>query len=269
MSLTHETFLFGGHKVSRRVDGYFNCTEMCKTGGKMIAQYRLNASTKDYMECLSKELNIPQEKLLEPGVGGASSYIHPLAAVHLAQWISPAFAVFVSKLVYRYTSGDVTLAAEVVQNHDKIQDTVSTMVIDTKKRKALDGDELEKLMVVYERVNSFEKTQMDDRTKLMFHDAIRNCLNPSTSSNNERTELPVSDVVRELGFRATPEQLKKIGVCVSKAYEQRHGLKAPLREQYVDGTTRQVRCYKEADYDLIRSSVQGLNLPVVNKRLKK
>ena len=173
MSLT-ETFIFGTHNISRRGDGYFNCTEMCKTGNRVISRYRLNAATKEFIICLSTKLNIPQDKLLELGVGGAPSYIHPFAAVHLAQWISPAFAVFVSDLVYRYSSGDVTVAAEVVQIHDNIEDTVSTMVIDTKKRKTLDGEELGKLLNIYEKVSSF-----DDRTKLMFQDAVRNCLNPT------------------------------------------------------------------------------------------
>lgn len=119
MSLQYETLSFGIHQIHRRVDGYLNATEMCKTAGKKIAQYRLNSETKEYMECLSKQLNLPElttktkeyikatsnelntpeNKLLVIGSGGSPSFIHPLIAIHLANWIDPTFSLFINKIV--------------------------------------------------------------------------------------------------------------------------------------------------------------------------
>ena len=54
-----------------------------------------------------------------------------MIAIDLARWLSPEFAVSVSVLVYRHSSGDMSLVPEVVARHDTINNTTSRVLVST------------------------------------------------------------------------------------------------------------------------------------------
>lgn len=89
-------------------DGYFNATAMCKANNKLFADYYRLSSTSEFLGALSADMGIPISKLVRAVKGGNSklqgTWVHPLIAVNLAQWCSPEFAVFVSKLVFSWMS---------------------------------------------------------------------------------------------------------------------------------------------------------------------
>ena len=93
----------------RASDGYINATAMCKATGKLIADYLTNKSTKAYLEALSDDMGIPISTLVQIIKGGnkdlQGTWVHPDVANNLAQWASPHFAVWVSKLVTAWLSG--------------------------------------------------------------------------------------------------------------------------------------------------------------------
>jgi hypothetical protein len=60
-------------------------------------------------------------------------------AIHLAQWLSPAFAVKVTKWVARYIAGDITLVPEVVARHDAVYDTTSQVLVNTAENEAIEA----------------------------------------------------------------------------------------------------------------------------------
>ena len=94
----------------RTSDGFFNATKLCQMGGKRWFNYIKSDDTKRFLTTLSKTLNGVMENLVISQHGGnhAGTWVHPQVAAHLASWISPAFAVAVSNLVVRYTSGQIT-----------------------------------------------------------------------------------------------------------------------------------------------------------------
>lgn len=110
------------NKSDTESDGYLNATEMCKANGKLYADYTRLESTKEYLNELSSDMGIPILKLIEIKKGGSSKFqgtwIHPHVAIHLAQWLSPKFAVAVSKWVFRFMCGDLTLIDEIKQNNE-------------------------------------------------------------------------------------------------------------------------------------------------------
>lgn len=95
----------------RITDGYFNATAMCKSVGKKINDYGRLATTQAFINELSSETGIPASGLVQIVKGGEphlqGTWVHPQVAIHLAQWLSPKFAVLVSKWVLEWTSGNI------------------------------------------------------------------------------------------------------------------------------------------------------------------
>ena len=95
----------------RQSDGFFNATLMCQSVGKQISDWTRQKSTESYQRRLSVIMGIPRVDLVSVQLGGNGerhTWVHRKVAIHLAQWISPDFAVWVTDLVERYVTGQVT-----------------------------------------------------------------------------------------------------------------------------------------------------------------
>jgi hypothetical protein len=70
----------------------------------MVRLHRLT-STNAFIAELSSVLQISQDGLAQSVVGGVphlqGTWVHPQVAIHLAQWLSPKFAVLVIKMGIR------------------------------------------------------------------------------------------------------------------------------------------------------------------------
>ena len=95
----------------RIVDGYFNATAMCAASQKLIADYLRLSTTKAFLHELSVDMGIPISALVQSVRGGnrhlQGTWVHPQVAINLAQWLSPKFAVLVSKWVFEWMSGNI------------------------------------------------------------------------------------------------------------------------------------------------------------------
>lgn len=107
----------------------------------------------------------------------------------------------------------------------------------------------------------YELGGADERTTLALKDIVRDILledklkKPALPSGG-RAEWPVSDRARHLGYSPNRKQLISIGKTVAGLYRLRHeGQDPPEREQFVDGTTRMVKCYGEADLDILDQAI--------------
>lgn len=107
----------------------------------------------------------------------------------------------------------------------------------------------------------YELGGVDERTQLAVKDMVRDIMlrerlkKPALPSGG-RSEIPVSDRARDLGYRPTSNQLKQIGRVAAKLYRVAHdGVDPPKREQHVDGTTRMVYCYGEADIEILDDAI--------------
>jgi len=98
--------------IHQRVrDGYVNATAMCKAADRAWADYRRLNATQAYFDELSADMGIPISELVQSIKGGSpelqGTWVHPQAAIHLAQWLSPKFAVRVSRWVMDWMAGKV------------------------------------------------------------------------------------------------------------------------------------------------------------------
>lgn len=100
----------GGVVYQRPQDGYINATLLCQQAGKMFGHYNATARTQDFLGVLSADIGIPISGLVQINKGGndkvaQGTWVHPRVAINLAQWLSPAFDVQVSKLVWEWVEG--------------------------------------------------------------------------------------------------------------------------------------------------------------------
>jgi hypothetical protein len=89
--------------IPMRKDGMINATMLCKAHGKkLLTNYTRNKETKDYLDELSSDMRISITQLIQICKGNSSKFqqgtwVHRKVAIHLAQWISPSFALQVSR----------------------------------------------------------------------------------------------------------------------------------------------------------------------------
>jgi phage anti-repressor protein len=93
----------------RRKDGYVNATAMCKAAGKRMTHYLENDTTRAFVVELAAVAGIPATDIFITKQGGIpqeqGTWLHPDAAVHFGQWLSPRFALAVSRWVREWMSG--------------------------------------------------------------------------------------------------------------------------------------------------------------------
>ena len=99
-----------GDLISQRAkDGYINATAMCAVAGRPWNRYWDTRPTKEFVKALSAETGIPVSELIQSVRGGIpelqGTWVHPQVAIHLAQWLSPKFAVMVTHWVFEWMSG--------------------------------------------------------------------------------------------------------------------------------------------------------------------
>lgn len=110
----------------------------------------------------------------------------------------------------------------------------------------------------------YELGGLDERTQLGLKDIVRDILledklkKPAALPSGERAEWPVSDRARVLGYKPKRNDLIKIGKIAAGLYRLRHDKGPPVREQYVDGTTREVKCYGSADLDILDQAIASV-----------
>lgn len=107
----------------------------------------------------------------------------------------------------------------------------------------------------------YELGGIDERTQLALRDIVRDVVledklkKPALPSGG-RAEWPVSDRARHLGYKPSRTQLQQIGRTAANLYRLANdGQDPPTREQFVDGTTRMVKCYSEQDLEILDNAI--------------
>lgn len=99
----------------------------------------------------------------------------------------------------------------------------------------------------------------DERLVLQLEDQVKNIVAPPSSAlaitNGDHAPITISGVALELGRTLNHGQLIQAGRLVAKAYRQRHNTEPSEHGQYVDGATRMIKSYTEADRDLVEDAI--------------
>jgi hypothetical protein len=113
-------FTFNDTIVPIRHDGMINATALCRAGNKLIADYLRLSNTKAYLEAVESNMGIPILELIKVNTGGdhSGTWVHRKIGYHLAQWISPQFAVKVSTILDElFVTGSVVIGQEKTSQH--------------------------------------------------------------------------------------------------------------------------------------------------------
>lgn len=85
-----------------------NATALCKAGGKKFYDYIRLKTTQEFLQTLESVEGIPSTDIMYINQGGdfknQGSYVHQLIAIDLARWISPVFAVQITKWIQELMS---------------------------------------------------------------------------------------------------------------------------------------------------------------------
>jgi hypothetical protein len=102
--------------VQMRSDGCIDAAALCQAGGTLWKHYNENANTKAYLKDLERTTGHPVVDLIKAQTGANGerhTWVHRKVAIHLAQWISPEFAVQVTSWIEELLiTGSVTPGKE-------------------------------------------------------------------------------------------------------------------------------------------------------------
>lgn len=101
---------YNGTAIDCRPDDEFvNATAMCQATGKRWADYARLDGTRDFLASLARQLSCGESHLIESsqirGDLGGGTWVHRRVAIHLGQWLSPDFAVWVSGQIEAIMTG--------------------------------------------------------------------------------------------------------------------------------------------------------------------
>lgn len=206
---------------------------------------------------------------------GGGVWLHPQLAIAVAATISSAFMARVSSIVLRYFRGDMSLAAEVVQNYDAVNNTTSTTVVQSVDNDVLMEDrklqaqlelsraqlEARKLEWRMFAIQKMQELGMEQRDQVWIRDTIRNsALVDLNQQGGEKAiqwkrEINLSDVCRQMGWPESQlrRQVPILGKKMKAAYVARHGHLPEQVDRYVDGAMRKVNIYYSEDEDLMQA----------------
>jgi aspartyl-tRNA synthetase len=124
---------FNGFNIRvRDIDGYIHASDMCKVGKKLWSDYYRNKGTIEFIKELEIVMGISMSQLFQSNTGGDSklqgTWVHPRIATHLAQWISPEFAVKVTGWIEEWK------LTEVKNNDDWLYELHNLKVSKTSQR---------------------------------------------------------------------------------------------------------------------------------------
>ena len=93
-----------GQIVRQRTrDTYIDATAMCQAAGKLWGHYWERPANRKFVAALSADIGIPISELVQIVRGGypelQGTWVHPAVAVHLGQWLSVEFQVWVSRII--------------------------------------------------------------------------------------------------------------------------------------------------------------------------
>jgi AraC-like DNA-binding protein len=189
-----------------------------------------------------------------------------------------------ASIIQRYLAGDHTLISEIQANavssspvaqlaRESLQISIEQ---DLNRKRLREELELEKLTMENKQNNfNFFLGSMNDLdpnwkkdTRLLTQtkDLLKNiCFGTQAITNEasatQSTPIYIHEIAIKLGLgKLSHGDACKIGRKAVEMYRAKYNAEPPTRLQYVDGAERQVKCYTEADRDLIEAAVRGVML---------
>jgi hypothetical protein len=103
----------------RSDDDFVNATQWCKQFSKRWAKFEESPETKGFIRACCESKQVPKRDLVQ-SVKGSGTWVHPLIAIKLAEWLSPEFEVYVKETFKSFLESPEDFAADILINsHNK------------------------------------------------------------------------------------------------------------------------------------------------------
>jgi len=117
------TLEIDGVKIECREDGYIDATALCKAACKNFSHWNANKKSKEFVDRLSKLLRIQINQIIILARNPHEhTYVHPLVATNVAQWISSDFSARVSVWLEEWKSAKI-------ENNVKYMDALNNLKV--------------------------------------------------------------------------------------------------------------------------------------------
>ncbi len=131
-------------KDNTRDDQFINATKLVAAfPGKRLDHWLKSTETLEFKTALEKRLSEnPQNKaILETRRGkGGGTFVHPLLAIHLAEYLSPEFSLFVKETFKSFLEADVNLTTNLISRTEKLADIEAIVEKSKTQRKYLQSE---------------------------------------------------------------------------------------------------------------------------------
>ena len=179
-----------------------NATQMCKAAGKLFANYKQLDGTKDYLQALESVIGIPITELIKVVQGGNSkeqgTWVHRLVAVHLAQWLSPSFAVQVSLWVNELMiTGKVELGNEL--SNEAIDDKWRIKLNEEKEKYILEANRCKDLELTINQIEE-DKIKKEEYEKKKIIDDLNTTISVFSTETKSNLNFHKEKEVIYLGY---------------------------------------------------------------------
>ncbi len=239
----------------RQSDNYMHATAMCSAGRKRWGDYFDLDHTQEFLAALSQETSLAitspdgnclvQARAGRPDLGGGT-WVHPLVAMNLAQWISSKFAVMVSKWIFELVTTDRVELAPVVPV--PVSDVVPAFEPIT---------EVVRFVEMAERVLTIGG--LENRDSILLKDYVRSrlCLSSTQNGKPGTRFVTIPERCVALGYgKPGRGQDSEIGKAVARAYRKAHNGSDPTKhDQFIDGRSVQVNTYTDADLPVVDAGI--------------
>lgn len=187
-----------------------------------------------------------------------------------------------SDIVFKYYSGDLTLVAEAMKQHDALHGTTSTVQINTilgKRKFELDLCEQEarirrmeqetlreamEYLKPAEGASEVERIRAESDIQTIRAHYVKTMVGGAGSTpqltDGRGTEISFALLEQKMGKRLNKQQRQRAGKRMVELMKRRYGEDHdfPTREEIVDGRVIQVKAYWSKDEDLMKNAIESV-----------
>lgn len=207
-----------GKTIRQREDGYISLTDMAKACGKEFRDWNRLDGTKQYLEALSRSVQIPTDLLVEINESKGTNdqrgtWGHRRVAIRFSQWLSPQFAVQVDEWVEEiitkgYVIRESITAKELKEAQETLEHLAELLVEQSKIRHTEHLGTIELIDRVTDNISKIEVPQ----TQITATEWLTGKLPDHTTKFKSRFHRSVADIYR-MTYKRTPE-LQKVQVGI-------------------------------------------------------
>ena len=187
---------YGDFKVIMNIKtGYINATKLCADGGKRFDNWLSNKNSQELIKEFH-QLEFQEMTILITGGQNTTirgTYAHPDLIPHIASWVSPKFAIKVSKIVNEFL---IREREEVIRRLTGEKSELIKMLEESEKQRKNDHKESLKMLENMTRQNNITHIKLDEtQGKLDKADNHIEELQITLDTVSNRIEIVVDEVV--------------------------------------------------------------------------